>query len=185
MKSTILSTNQVNNLFSIFSFEDYNLFLMGERNKNFIEANSSGFLFAFALDRYIPYVNKLSISSHLILKDAVGKTLNFQFPEEIFYDDYQLQVEDNNIKKDKILEVFFKLRDCTIGEYFDFNDLKCLPCQPGFYSFQKNFLDFSLCTSCALENFFCYGGFNLSPKKSFWRMTDTSTNFIKCPSQQG
>lgn len=184
MKSTEISTNQISNLFSILSFDSYNQLVMGQKNLSFIEANSSDFLFNFALDNYFPYIETLSVSSQTTLKNSIGKILKFEFPETTFYNDSDI-LEKNSNQNINILQISFKIRACIIGEYFDFKELKCIPCQPGFYSFQRNFLDYSLCTSCALENFYCYGEFNLSPKKGFWRFTEESTNFIKCPSHKG
>jgi hypothetical protein len=88
--------------------------------------------------------------------------------------------------KNKQLELNIKIRKCAKGEYFDLELLKCVACQPNFYSLEDEFIEPSSCKSCTIEKrFYCYGGFNLTPKAGYWRRTSDSINFMKCPYEFG
>ncbi len=178
------STNRISDFFSVLSFDHYNQLITGQDNKYNLVTNSSGLTFTFSLNDNIPRLVGLAATSLEILMRSVRKKLNYRFEKNIFYKDYQIKKENLNNFENQ-LEVSFELRDCTTGEYFDFEELNCMPCQAGLYSFEKNFLEFSLCKSCVFENFNCYGGFNLTPKRNFWRKTEESTNFLRCPSKTG
>ncbi len=87
--------------------------------------------------------------------------------------------------KEKKLVLNVSLMNCQRGEYFRFDSLNCVTCDPNFFSFQQDFLEPSVCKICANEPFNCYGGFNLTPKSGYWRASYDSTNFIKCPNKKG
>ena len=96
------------------------------------------------------------------------------------------EFSDMNITEDKNqLSIGFKLRKCQIGEYFSLDSLKCMPCEANFFSLDSDFIEPSACKSCAQEHFFCYGGFQLSPKPGYWRKHSDIINFIKCPNEKG
>ena len=78
------------------------------------------------------------------------------------------------------LNITFSLKNCSKGEYLDPNTIKCQPCPSNFFSFDESFFEPSACSSCLQENFYCYGGFQLSPKKNYWRRDSYSTNFLRC-----
>ena len=56
--------------------------------------------------------------------------------------------------------------------------LTCLPCEPGFKSYQK--LDSpNDCQEC-LEQEQCFGTNMTAPKSEYWRSSPTSDNYMKC-----
>ena len=85
----------------------------------------------------------------------------------------------------KLQEIIFELSRCASGEYFSIEALRCYPCEPNFFSFQDDFLEPSSCRGCAPENFYCYGGANITPKPGYWRRDYLSTNIIKCLNFKG
>ena len=50
-----------------------------------------------------------------------------------------------------------------------------------YFNFKPNSQNCAVCKS--RKEFFCYGGNNLTTKKSFWRLNSNSTNFLKCPNE--
>lgn len=183
VNSVVTSANEVAEVLSVLSFDYYDQLIVGKENNSILIVNSSGFAFKFSYGKYFLNLVAISTISQETLKQAVKKKLKFQLSKNIFNKDYEIKESITNHQD--LLEVTFEFRACTIGEYFDFNEQKCLPCQPGFYSFDKDFLEHSLCKSCTVENFNCYGSFNLTPKRHFWRITEESKNFLRCPSEKG
>ncbi len=112
---------------------------------------------------------------------ALIPEISIKFSSNIFLN------ESNTLSKEleEKLEVNFTIRKCQIGEYFSADNMECLSCEPNFFSFTENFLEPSSCKTCSQENFFCYGGFNVTPKSGYWRRSYKSTNFIKCTIESG
>ena len=86
---------------------------------------------------------------------------------------------------DRKLELKLSLKTCQIGEYFSLDNLRCMPCEANFFSLTSDFIEPSACKSCAQEHFYCYGGFQLTPKPGYWRKHSDTVNFIKCPNEKG
>ena len=79
------------------------------------------------------------------------------------------------------LELKISIRNCKIGERF-LQDLVCEECFRSTYSFERNFKKLTeFCRDCEKMQFNCFGGFNLTPKKSYWRFSSKSTKFFECP----
>ncbi len=95
------------------------------------------------------------------------------------------EANHSSVVEDTIIEFQFKIKRCGYGEYFSLLNLQCSSCDPYFTSFFHDFLEPSSCESCAQKSFNCYGGFNLTPKANYWRVDESSTNFLKCPNKQG
>ncbi len=70
------------------------------------------------------------------------------------------------------------LRECKVGEYF--NQVgKCIWCESGFsLTAMKEPGD---CKPCDVEKASCTGGNDIGPKPGFWRPSNTSSNFMRCP----
>ena len=138
------------------------------------------FSFFFSIKNYLLCFSRVIPYSSTILTNITENTIFLKLnPSDIFND-------ISNLRLAKILEVTISIRKCRKGEYFDLGELKCIECQPNFYSFEDNFLEPSSCKSCTIERrFYCYGGFNLTPKAGYWRRSSDSINFIKCPYEAG
>ena len=76
------------------------------------------------------------------------------------------------------LNVGFK-KGCDIGDVFT-KTFNCVPCSNDSFSFSIEFETLIVCQDCNKKNFYCFGGFNLTPKSTYWRLSIKSTNFIKC-----
>jgi hypothetical protein len=128
-----------------------------------------------------------SLSRSAGLKDGVRLSLSinnishlFGFTTLTFSRMLLLETSKNEVR----FNVTFRLRNCTIGEYFSLELLECFPCKSNFYSFRRNFMSPSTCEICENKPFYCYGGANLTIKASYWRFSDISNNFLKCPNKK-
>ena len=142
----------------------------------------SNFDLHFSFTSQFPQLTALSSVDINELSKQINSENSISIPvTALLYSDQ----EDYQLFEKKNLNLIFKFRKCTRGEYFELKTLECLACEENFYSFDMEFLEPSFCRSCSLESFNCYGGFNLTPKASYWRWSYWSTNFIKCPNSEG
>ena len=87
------------------------------------------------------------------------------------------KAKDSNFGSWLILKLEF--RPCDLGER-QTDDFRCEVCPIGQYSFEKNTSE--KCKPCLEEdNFYCLGSSHLSPKPGYWRLNNSSNNFIRCP----
>ena len=91
---------------------------------------------------------------------------------------YMLIIEKNKFSN---LTLEFSLRPCIIGESLT-SKFTCEECLKNTFSFKRIINDFPhTCLNCFGENFFCHGGNRLSPKPGYWRLSNKSFQFFKCP----
>eukprot|EP00347_Sterkiella_histriomuscorum_P022241 403331176 len=69
-------------------------------------------------------------------------------------------------------------RPCQVGEKYTI-DKSCIVCPTGEYLYQAP-KSIVTCQKCD-PNAICYGLYKVAPKPGYWRSSNTSTNFIKCP----
>ena len=77
------------------------------------------------------------------------------------------------------IRLFLSFRSCQMGEIL--SNQRCVTCSVGYYllRFNENTTE---CTKCHdSDPFYCYGGSNLTPKPSYWRIDYYSENFLLCP----
>ena len=104
-----------------------------------------------------------------------------QFPIRV-QSDYYINLSHSIIPSSSFLNVSF--RQCQLGEKLTKN-FACEPCPPEKYSLQKDFQTTPTdCLQCKNLEFSCGGGFNLTPNPGYWRYSNFSTNFMKCPQIQ-
>jgi hypothetical protein len=115
-------------------------------------------------------------SEGILLRGATNLTFNFSIKVANLFNEY-LEV---TLKNPPDLNISFTIAKCAIGQSFQDISLTCFDCPVNFYSFETNFDESTSCSPCSTEPFFCYGGFNLSPKPGYWRAGESSRNFIKC-----
>jgi hypothetical protein len=72
------------------------------------------------------------------------------------------------------------LRECQIGEYFS-QIGKCIWCdQAQGYSLDQ-MREPGDCKPCPSDKADCSGGNEIGPKPGYWRPSNTSSNFMRCP----
>ena len=81
---------------------------------------------------------------------------------------------DNN--DDYAYEFMFHLRDCAVGEIYNYLANTCETCPAGKYSVVQGAVE---CFPC-MENAVCYGGNNISVDAGYWRTSISSENVIFC-----
>ena len=162
----------------------YDYYNQSGLNENYMDAfllDFEGISLYFSTKNSLPCLNKI-IPSNL----SVYQNLTL-FNKMIYINDKNLISNQSGIsaKNKSSLGIGLKMKKCVKGEYFNLENLQCLPCSPNFFSFSDEFLQASSCTNCLSQNFYCYGGFNITPKAGFWRRGYHSTNFIRCVNHDG
>jgi hypothetical protein len=132
----------------------------------------------FAERNSFPCLNKISSKTLLGLEFLVASRTTYSLYQENYFPN-RTGIVLNPI------EFSVLLRKCQRGEQFNLETLKCITCEANFYSFAEEFLEPSSCKSCLQENFFCYGGFQITPKPGYWRNGYDSTNILKCLNPSG
>lgn len=117
-----------------------------------------------------------SLENGLICFKGVFKRLQFPIKSEF---NYRIWLEGG--RQADYLQLSLSFRDCNLGEILT-DSFQCQPCKEGTFSFQKEFLIVSeKCQLCLDSNpFYCLGGNDLRPRAGFWRLSNESTNFLKC-----
>ena len=72
--------------------------------------------------------------------------------------------------------IMTSMRECQLGEINDTSRLTCSPCEKGSYSMNKSD---TTCSPCP-DNAFCPGGYQVIPKKGYWKPNIYSTNIYLC-----
>eukprot|EP01016_Furgasonia_blochmanni_P025084 TRINITY_DN27059_c0_g1_i1.p1 TRINITY_DN27059_c0_g1~~TRINITY_DN27059_c0_g1_i1.p1 ORF type:complete len:601 (+),score=62.95 TRINITY_DN27059_c0_g1_i1:662-2464(+) len=72
--------------------------------------------------------------------------------------------------------VLINFRPCIEGEE-PINDRLCFGCPKNKYSLTN----FSVCSPCNQEVMICQGGNRIAPNNSYWRYSEETDNFLKCP----
>lgn len=75
---------------------------------------------------------------------------------------------------------FVNLRTCIMGEYFTSNG-KCIYCEAGVGYSVVVMTEPGSCKECPTERAYCEGGANVGPKPGYWRVSNMSSDFLKCP----
>lgn len=84
-------------------------------------------------------------------------------------------------QKEKFLFLNLNFGLCNVGDRLNYN-LDCVACSKETYSFQKDFSTYSdTCKLCFSENFYCFGGGNITVKPGYWRIAQDSYIFYRCP----
>jgi hypothetical protein len=168
-------------LFQIISKDYFNQTSIGENLFQALQIeHNSEYTLDFTIHNYFLCFSAIRPNSSKSLTNIAGKTLMLEMNSS------ELVKNLSRISRNNELKVKLKVRNCIRGEYFDLEQLKCVVCQPNFYSFEDDFVEPSSCKSCTIERrFYCYGGFNLTPKAGYWRRTSNSFNFMKCPYESG
>jgi hypothetical protein len=115
-------------------------------------------------------------SEGILFRGSTNLTFNFSIKVANLFNEY-LDIERNSPPD---LNISFTIAKCGFGQFFQDISLTCFDCPVNFYSFEKNFQESTSCSPCSGEPFYCYGGFNLSPKPGYWRAGESSRNFLKC-----
>lgn len=117
-----------------------------------------------------------SLENGLICFKGVFKRLQLPIKSDFIY---KIWLEGG--KKESYLQLKLSFRDCILGEILTEN-FECQPCEEGTFSFQRDFFVVSeKCQLCLESNpFNCLGGNDLRPRAGFWRLSNDSTNFLKC-----
>ncbi len=137
----------------------------------------------FKLKDSFPCLFKIKASSSENFKLITSRENSFRLAFNDFLLKGSVSEELLRANKNKSIEININFKKCAMGEFFD--GTLCRPCQTDFYSFREDFAEVSSCTLCAGVNFYCYGGFNHTPKPGYWRASENSTNFIQCPNRRG
>ncbi|TNV88247.1 hypothetical protein FGO68_gene13755 [Halteria grandinella] len=72
------------------------------------------------------------------------------------------------------------LRECEIGEYFT-EVGKCIKCDAAQGYSLKQMVEPGDCEACPSDKAECSGGNDIGPKPGYWRSSNTSDNFLRCP----
>ena len=75
------------------------------------------------------------------------------------------------------LEMYVRMRSCYMGEVEPEGQNECVECPPGKYSWDPTS---SQCLDCPI-NALCQGGASMWPLSGYWRSSNTSIEFHKCP----
>ncbi len=134
---------------------------------------SNGFQVKFKAKTFYYILESITPDSQEVIAENISKNLTFNLNSSLFFD----------FIKEEVLFLTLSIRKCKIGEYYDVTSFFCLPCQPNTFLFLDEYLEASICKSCAGENFYCYGGFQISPKRQYWRKSENSTIFLRCPNE--
>ena len=127
-----------------------------------------------------PYSNSFTIA----VKDGSlcfdGVFTRLQLPLNV---DFKYQIMSSfplsSIERYYYLTIRFQV--CDIGDRLN-DQLQCVPCSKGTYSFQADFTVYSdSCQLCSNENFYCFGGGNFTAKPGYWRIATDSYIFYRCP----
>jgi hypothetical protein len=72
------------------------------------------------------------------------------------------------------------LRECKVGEYFNAVG-KCIWCDPNQGYSLVAMKEPGDCKKCDSEKATCTGGNDIGPKPGYWRPSNSSSNFMRCP----
>ncbi|CAG9320353.1 unnamed protein product [Blepharisma stoltei] len=100
--------------------------------------------------------------SEVIVSGDPGSTVGFSFSSSII---------SSNTSEDSL---YFKLRECEVGEVSA--SKSCQICEAGTY----NLIAGEPCKDCPTSAK-CYGKNNIFPKPGYWRVSNLTDNFLKCP----
>lgn len=100
---------------------------------------------------------------------------------------YKVEMQGEKRKSENLL-LILGFRGCVKGEMLNKNNI-CVECKVGEFSFRTTFENdakqgaerSSGCLPCDYQPFNCLGGFKLTPKPTYSRLSIQSTNFLKCP----
>jgi hypothetical protein len=167
------------------AFDEYGSLARGDLvyNENLSIIDKELFILHFKNEHSFPCLFKISASSSENFRLLTSRNISFRLAFNEFLNINSASEKILRIYKNKSIEVHVNFKKCEIGEFFD--GTLCRPCSPDFYSFKEGFAELSSCTLCAGLNFYCYGGFNHTPKPGYWRAFENSINFIKCPNKIG
>jgi len=71
------------------------------------------------------------------------------------------------------------VRNCVIGEGLKESGA-CFRCSPGTFLLTIP-VEPTVCDLCPNEKAFCNGGSDIGPRAGYWRSSNTSSTFFKCP----
>jgi len=72
------------------------------------------------------------------------------------------------------------LRNCSRGEKFTTLG-KCIWCDASMGYSLVNMTEPGDCRACPNDKALCTGGYNIGPDPGYWRSSEYSTNFLRCP----
>lgn len=163
-------------------FSDYyNQSGLNEDYLNDFSIDFEGITLQFSTKNSLPCLDRITPSNLSVFQNMTLSDKMIHINDQKF-----ISIQNGLLAKNiSSLGVGLKMKRCVKGEYFNLENLQCIPCNPNFFSFSDEFLQASSCTNCLSQNFYCYGGFNITPKAGFWRRGYRSTNFIKCVNPEG
>jgi hypothetical protein len=176
-----LTTNLDYCHFQIVLLDVFNQTAIGEYQfKSINKMYNDNFNISFSIYNTFPCFSAIYPIESALLTNLTDRPIELVLNSSFFSNEIALSLGIN-----RTLLIDLNVRKCTKGEYFDQKNLECLPCEPNFFSFEDGFVEPVLCKSCISEPFYCYGGFNHTPKLGYWRSGYKSIKFIKCPNSLG
>ncbi len=76
-------------------------------------------------------------------------------------------------------DFFVELRDCDLGEQFTAAG-RCKMCDSKGFALTVQKAP-GICKECPTDRAKCLGGANIGPLPGYWRKSNSSDNFIRCP----
>ena len=130
--------------------------------------------------------NLFSLSFKYGFPCFIGPFTRLSLPIEGSFN-YKVELQGEKMKNEGLL-LILGFRSCVRGEMLNEKNV-CVECQVGEFSFRSDFENDpkkgvgrgSGCLSCDYKPFNCLGGFRLTPKPTYSRISIESTNFLKCP----
>lgn len=183
-KTTLIKSLEIDNVISggnysyclvtIVGFDYYgNIGLNLDEDDDFYKVGSLQFR------QQLPNLNKTRLSNTIKLSSKRGNHCLSQITrnELPVNESFKYEIIFNRTRK---LILSLKFRNCLIGERLT-DHFECHSCEPGFYSFQTDFNQPSVCLTCTPDQFFiCLGGDRLMPLLGYWRSDKYSMNFLRC-----
>ena len=157
----------------LVGFDIYKNLVVERLKEETIRIKVKGFQISLKSMSFFYYLDSITPDSHEVFSENIYKNLTINLNASLFF----------NVTAVESLVLTVHFRKCKIGEYYDLNSLHCLECKPNTFLFLNDYLEASICKSCIGENFYCYGGFNISPKLNYWRRSEVSLKFLHCPNQ--
>ena len=95
-----------------------------------------------------------------------------------------MNILDGISDKNPDLDIQFEIEACKNCDVF--YGMNCIPCPINtFYPLNDLSGSSFQCPACnKIYNFNCYGSDQRSPKKNYWRLSQNSNSFLRCPSSK-